>query len=662
MAQIKSLRLANFKSIGAEVQEISFAPITLLFGPNSAGKSTVLQALVFAREAILHGNLDPDTTDLGGDWLDLGGFENVVHGRNLDTAIELGFTLQVSSSDIPDFATEHEAESLEEYGFNQLEDLFVDLETMDVDMQIRWSEDRARPYVEMYSCRLDGELTAVVRSTTDGRQVYIDEMPLLSHIFQDPVDFLDDDRSLSEILAESLSQSVVERSSRGMREISSVDRPYAKFKIGELEELIDEDDVPRQEVLQKLLEELGHRSTRRAANLERRLRSLVTSVPSTSSVDKVAINLRNQENALPSFTSGLVYEDDAWSHLSEDGDLDAPYERAIRLLLRRALDTAICGPLACVASILEGMNYIGPLRDLPPRNIEVPRTKASSRWAKGLAAWESLPAMEPQSIDEINYWLGDKCLGSGYEVQIQKIKELSDDSPIYDLLNGEFNDPLDGIRSLIEELPQKTRVTLQDSENGLSVMPQDIGVGISQLFPVVVASVHFKEALVAIEQPELHVHPRLQTELADMFIRYALDAGNQFLLETHSEHLMLRLLRRVRDSMAEEATSDISLNKMESISLGVEFDRSLAEDDSEFFAEDAIISQGAFRTSESEADFVAANMSRRDHLRSDDLAVHYVEPAKSGTRFTRLRVSDDGDFLDEWPQGFFEERDDEVFF
>ena len=46
---IKALTLENFKGI-AEPVRIEFKPITLLFGPNSAGKSTVLQALVYARE------------------------------------------------------------------------------------------------------------------------------------------------------------------------------------------------------------------------------------------------------------------------------------------------------------------------------------------------------------------------------------------------------------------------------------------------------------------------------------------------------------------------------------------------------------------------------------------------------------------------------------
>lgn len=69
---IKALTLENFKGI-AEPVRIEFKPITLLFGPNSAGKSTVLQALVYTREILERHNLDPDRTLLGGEWMDLGG-------------------------------------------------------------------------------------------------------------------------------------------------------------------------------------------------------------------------------------------------------------------------------------------------------------------------------------------------------------------------------------------------------------------------------------------------------------------------------------------------------------------------------------------------------------------------------------------------------------
>lgn len=74
-----SLTLKNFKAIGNDPQPIELAPITLLFGPNSAGKSTILQAFIYLKEVLHNRNLDPDKTIMGGDWLDLGGFQNLIH-------------------------------------------------------------------------------------------------------------------------------------------------------------------------------------------------------------------------------------------------------------------------------------------------------------------------------------------------------------------------------------------------------------------------------------------------------------------------------------------------------------------------------------------------------------------------------------------------------
>ena len=75
---LTSLELENFKSVAAR-QRIEFAPLTLLFGANSAGKSSVLQALVYLHELLERGEADVDRTHLGGDVLELGGFSRLVH-------------------------------------------------------------------------------------------------------------------------------------------------------------------------------------------------------------------------------------------------------------------------------------------------------------------------------------------------------------------------------------------------------------------------------------------------------------------------------------------------------------------------------------------------------------------------------------------------------
>ncbi len=77
--RLTRMEIANFKGIGSR-QGIELRPITLLFGPNSVGKSTILQALHYLREILERGNVDPDFTIAGG-LLDLGGFATLVHNH-----------------------------------------------------------------------------------------------------------------------------------------------------------------------------------------------------------------------------------------------------------------------------------------------------------------------------------------------------------------------------------------------------------------------------------------------------------------------------------------------------------------------------------------------------------------------------------------------------
>jgi predicted ATPase len=135
----------------------------------------------------------------------------------------------------------------------------------------------------------------------------------------------------------------------------------------------------------------------------------------------------------------------------------------------------------------------------------------------------------------------------------------------------------------------------------------DIGIGISQILPIVVAALHCKTGFMAIEQPELHIHPAFQVVLGDLFIEQIHRQTNlTFILETHSEHLMLRLLRRIRETGANEAPKDRTLNP-------------------------------------------------------EELAIHFIEKGENGVSCKSIGVDKDGDFTDRWPHGFFPERAKELF-
>ena len=92
------------------------------------------------------------------------------------------------------------------------------------------------------------------------------------------------------------------------------------------------------------------------------------------------------------------------------------------------------------------------------------------------------------------------------------------------------------------------------SPGGDEALLTDVGFGISQVLPVVVQSFYAPVgSTVLLEQPELHLHPAVQKGLADFFISaaHAREDGQerqtQFIIESHSEHLLRRFQRRVAE-------------------------------------------------------------------------------------------------------------------
>ena len=143
----------------------------------------------------------------------------------------------------------------------------------------------------------------------------------------------------------------------------------------------------------------------------------------------------------------------------------------------------------------------------------------------------------------------------------------------------------------------------------LPVRPSDVGVGISQLLPVVVAVLDpVRPGITAIEQPELHVHPRIQVVLGDLFAQQ-INQGGIFLIETHSEHLLLRIMRRMRQ------TGDGTLPDGE------------------------------------------------PEVRPEDIVVLFVEidPDGEQTLIREMPLNERGELVKAWPGGFFEEDLHEIF-
>ena len=91
-------------------------------------------------------------------------------------------------------------------------------------------------------------------------------------------------------------------------------------------------------------------------------------------------------------------------------------------------------------------------------------------------------------------------------------------------------------------------------KGGPEVRLTDVGFGVSQVLPVLVLCYYVPEgSILILEQPEAHLHPKVQSELADLLIEVVKNRQLQIILESHSEHLILRLMRRIAEEQISAA-------------------------------------------------------------------------------------------------------------
>jgi predicted ATPase len=102
----------------------------------------------------------------------------------------------------------------------------------------------------------------------------------------------------------------------------------------------------------------------------------------------------------------------------------------------------------------------------------------------------------------------------------------------------------------VEFSDPKKQLAFQIKGSRVTLSHRDLGYGVSMVLPILVALHSSEFDLITMEQPELHIHPQQQAELGDELIATALRPidPKQLIIETHSEHLLLRIMRRMRQT------------------------------------------------------------------------------------------------------------------
>ena len=97
---------------------------------------------------------------------------------------------------------------------------------------------------------------------------------------------------------------------------------------------------------------------------------------------------------------------------------------------------------------------------------------------------------------------------------------------------------------------------VRKSKGSPEVRLTDVGFGVSQILPVLILCYYVPEnSTLILEQPEAHLHPKVQADLADVFIDVVKERNVQIIVESHSEHLLRRLQRRIAE---EQIASDMT--------------------------------------------------------------------------------------------------------
>lgn len=183
--------------------------------------------------------------------------------------------------------------------------------------------------------------------------------------------------------------------------------------------------------------------------------------------------------------------------------------------------------------LFTGTKYLGPLREYPRRQYPWSGGEPVDMGQRGERVVEALLAAL-----EKNQRLS-RGRGRNKETLEQRVafwlKELN--------LVHSFH-----VEPIAKEGGNIYRVKVCRSTNSPDVLITDVGFGVSQILPAIVLCYYAPEgSIIILEQPEIHLHPSVQAGLADVFIDAVKTRNIQIIFESHSEHLLKRLQRRIAE-------------------------------------------------------------------------------------------------------------------
>lgn len=483
---LKEIKLENFKPFGAE-QTAPLSAITLIYGPNSGGKSSLIQSLMLMKQSIE--GQGPHTNGLipRGEYIDLGSFKSLLHKhdtkRNFSISVGYNKPLRrgLSAYLLPPQAV--------------MREIVTTYSACSANRKIR--DDYSELIRVQYKLNGGSDLNATLNKASDY-----------------------DDRFLR---------------------LTTNDYNFKGYEWANVDSY--------KSVTKYLIKAHKARVKKAKVNVDKK-------APTQARLNSI---LKDAKITTSDFLPSDIHTN------NEEYKLEFRFFRYFEYL---AYEYYI---------IFDSISYLGPLRSYPERHYLLTGGDKSTVGTRGQNTTEMIYRRQEEIEGKINTWF--ELFDIPYSL---KVKAIGDE------ITGEI-----------------IALNLEDKRTKVVVSPSDVGFGIGQLLPIIAEGVIADKQIICVEQPEIHLHPRLQSCLADFFIETAginikaeNKLNNQWIIETHSEQIILRIQKRIREGQ----------------------------------------------------------------INSSDISVLYVEPfGENGSNIFQLRLDDRGNFIDEWPGGFFDESYHELF-
>ncbi len=198
-------------------------------------------------------------------------------------------------------------------------------------------------------------------------------------------------------------------------------------------------------------------------------------------------------------------------------------------------------------NFFEGVHYLGPLRSHPLRAYEWGGERpADSGW---------------DGEDAIAALLAPR---KGLTERVEAAVKILDWLQEMDLAQSFALNSVDDARTLYQ-------FWLKITSAATEVLLPDVGFGVSQILPVLVNCAILPEgSILLLEQPEIHLHPFAQAALADVLIDAIKNRNLQIIVESHSEHLLRRIQRRIAREVLKPDDTALYFCKLEDGTSAIE--------------------------------------------------------------------------------------------